>query len=210
MSNEPTASAADDTPSKSRPFLAQVLLYLGIGGTPGALAALGAIGLEKGFDWIIIGLSAAFAIGGFFLVRYALRIGDFDPPGLGTKTGRNQLVLLGSAVIGVVIGIYFNLTGRVDQVVDGTFTLSPAEAIAGLLILIAFLPITFFWHRGADEHEAAATNGAAMVSINIYFYGYLGWMLAHYANLLPPMNDFALFCIVVFSFLGIWAFKRSG
>ena len=191
----------DDKTSATKPFLAQLLLYLGVAGTPGALAALIATGLEKGFHWTILGLCAAFTLGGFLLVRYALKIGNFDPPSFTSKAGRNQAILLFSAFVGVLIGIYLNATRRAGQIVEGTFTLSSGEAIGGLAILLAFLPIVYFWHRSIDEHEAASVNSAAMISLYIYFYGYTAWTLASYANLMPPMNDIVLFFAVIFATL---------
>lgn len=205
-----TKSDNQEIQSANRPFLGQILLYLGVAAVPGALASLIAIGMEEGFDWTLLGIGLAIAAVGVFLVRYGLKIGNFDPPNFSTKAGLNQTILIGSAAVGLFVGLYFNLSGRAEDVVEGGFVLTQTEAIAGLVILGLFAPIAWFWHRIVDEHEAAAANGAAIFALYVYLYGYVGWTFATYAGLLPQMNDFVLFASVISVFCVVWAFRRSG
>lgn len=57
------------TQSRSNPFLAQVLFYIGFTFPIGGLAGLIANGLEDGFLWIHPVVAVVFLIGGFFAIR---------------------------------------------------------------------------------------------------------------------------------------------
>ncbi|BDI61089.1 hypothetical protein [Qipengyuania nanhaisediminis] len=195
----------------ARPLLGQVLFYvgfcLGLGAIGAGLAQFSSDGLSTG-QWLAL---AGLALTGLALVVLAIRIGNFDPPGLATNTGRSQLLLLGSCLVGGMIGVYLITTGAIDRFTAGDLTLTRIEALAGLFILIAVaVPASLMREKTADDFERAAAREAAYWALWIYFTLYLGWAVAAMGSLVPPVHDFALFMIVVFVMLGIWMVKRSG
>lgn len=205
------ADGDGETTGQSHPFLGQVLFYLGICLPTGAISAIIADGLQGGFGWPEIAIGLVFTLIGIALVWYAIRIGNFEPPSLSNKAGRNQLILLFSAGLGALASIYLILSGRMVQIVEGEFALSTIEAVVALVLLFGVLmPIAFVWHRQMDEHEAAAAQSGAYWALNVYLYLYIGWAIAAAADLTPPVHDFTLFTVVTFVFLGMWAGKRSG
>ena len=98
-----------------------------------------------------------------------------------------------------------------DRFMDGDFTISKGEAIAGLVLLLGIaVPMSLIRERTADDYERAAGREAAYWSLSFYFIAYLAWKTSELGSLLPPFNDFGLFMATVFLFLGIWIFKRAG
>lgn len=200
-----------ETEARSHPLLGQVLFYIGIslglGGVGGALS----VGLKDGISLVLSLVAGTFMILGLIAAFVGIKIGNFDRPTLSTRTGRSQLILLICVFIGAAVGIYMSVTGGYDQIVAGTFAMSPFEAVAALVILFAILlPISIYWHRTIDDFELAAAKDSGYWAIYIYFFGYLGWEIAAAANLTPEVNGFALFLIVIFAFGAIWMAKRSG
>jgi len=203
--DEMTQSAA------SRPLLGQILFYVGFCLALGVLG-VGLLGFTKGgLDLTAVGILGGLFLLGAALVWYAIRVGDFDPPGLATNTGKSQLIMLVSCILGGVIGVYLVATGTIDRFMGGDFTISTGEAIAGLVILLAMaVPMSLIRERTADDYERAAAREAAYWSLSFYFIAYLSWKISELGELLPPVHDFSLFLLVTFLFLGIWIFKRSG
>lgn len=195
----------------SRPFLAQILFCVGLSFPIGGLAALLADGLDEGFGWFHFAGALVFFTIGVAAIRYAIRVGNFEPPTFGNSAGVNQIILLGSVLLGASISLYLILSGRIDDILDENFTLTTLEALGAFAIIaLALVPSGYFWHKNVDEHDAAAAKSGALLALYTYIYAYMIWGIGAAAQLLPPVNDLALFLLVVFTFIGRWAYKRSG
>ena len=205
---KPDLSATEAT---SRPLLGQILFYVGFCLALGGIGAGLLVFSEKGFDPVAAAVIGVLVLIGGAITWYAIRIGDFDPPSLKSDTGKSQLILLISCIIGGVLGVYLTATGTIDRFMEGDFTISRGEAIGGLVILFGIaVPMSIYRERTADDFEKASAREAAYWAISFYFIVYLGWKTAEIGSLLPPVQDFALFMATVFLFLGAWIFKRAG
>ncbi|EAQ30128.1 hypothetical protein NAP1_05110 [Erythrobacter sp. NAP1] len=195
----------------ARPFLGQVLFYLGVCIAVGGAGAGVVVFAERGIDLrgaAVIGTTVAV---GLAALIWSLRIGNFDPPSLSSKTGRSQLVLLLCVILGAATSFYFVTNGVTDRFIEGDFSLTRFEA--GLLLFVTVglgLPLGILRERDIDDFERKSTRDAAYWAFNLYIYGYLAWAIAASGSLLPPINHFALFLVVMFTFLGMWAAKRAG
>lgn len=201
---------ADQAGGTGRQILAQVLVYVGLSFVGGGLSAGIAIGIEKGLSTVLIVIAGGFVLAGVAATIVALKIGNFDPPSLRTKTGRSQLLLLVCAVLGALLGMYVVITDAPDRMFDGTFALSSGEAIAaGVLLAFAFA-VGLYWQGQMDEHDSASVKTACYWALTAYFYGYLAWLLAAAVQLAPAVDDFALFLGVAGVFTAVWLVKRAG
>ena len=194
-----------------RPVAAQICLMLGLCMVMGALAAGIGIGLRDGISATLLVVVGVFIAIGAILTGYALKVGDFDPPGLSTRTGRSQLTLVASLLIGLVIGAMYSFGDVGDRISDGTFALSDTEAIVLLVVLLGILlPIGLLRQRDADEHEMRASKDASYIALTFYMFAYLTWQIAAYADWIGPVQNLALFMLVIVVFMGAWLAKRAG
>lgn len=202
----------DDTqsPARPRPFLGQVLFYFGASIAAGAIGAGFMLFNRGGLGGTAIGVTLAlFVIGGLMLFA-GMRVGDFDRPSLSSKTGRAQLLLLGYVILGAVGGIYVNAV-HTDDILNGTFQLSAIEAIISLVILLGVFPASALYQwRQFDDFQKAAMKDASFWTFNIYIYGYMAWAIGEAGQIFPPVDHAIIFIAVTFTFLFVWAFKRSG
>ena len=195
----------------SRPLLGQILFYVGfclaLGGIGAGLLVLS----EKGFDPVPVAIIGVLVLIGAGITWFAIRIGDFDPPSLKSDTGKSQLILLVSCILGGVVGVYLTASGTMDRFLDGDFTISRAEAIVGLVVLFGMaVPMSIYREKTADDFEKASAREAAYWSLSFYFIAYMAWKTAELGTLVPPVQDFTLFMATAFLFLGVWVFKRAG
>lgn len=200
----------EGTSTTGRQILAQALIYVGVACLGGGTAAGVGIGLEKGVDLKLVLVTGGFVLAGIAALVGGLKIGDFDPPGIKTKAGRSQLILLGSLIMGILLGIYIVITGALAELHGGTFTPSLGEAIVGFLILAGMLVIGLIWQQQIDEHEFASAKSAAYWSLSTYFYLYPAWWLGAASGLFPAVHDGALFLAVSAVFAVVWLVKRAG
>jgi uncharacterized membrane protein len=197
--------------ARSHPLLGQILFYLGLCLSIGCTAVTIGISIEDGFELIPTLIVGAIVIAGIAMMFYAVRIGNFDAPSFGSKTGRAQLILLISAVLGGLVGFYLVVNGTMDRFFEGDFTISRIEAIVALIVLfVVILPLAVIRERNADELEQEAARVASYWSFSVYLYGYMAWSIAQAGGLVPALNHGYFFFFLLFLFLGIWAFKRSG
>jgi hypothetical protein len=202
---------SDQTQEKpmSRPFLGQVLFYFGASLFAGAIGAALMIFNRGDMNGLAIGIVAVLLVIGAGMMFAAVRIGDFDPPSLSSSTGRSQLMMLLYVLIGAAVGIYVNAV-HTDNILDGTFQLSQIEAIVGLLILGALIPAAFYQWKQFDDFQKAAMKDATFWTLNVYVYGYMAWVIGAFGGLFPPVDHYVVFLVVTFTYLFVWAFKRSG
>ncbi|KEO91386.1 hypothetical protein EH31_01610 [Erythrobacter longus] len=193
----------------ARPFLGQVLFYFGFSLFAGAIGAAFMFMNRGDLGGIEIGVTAALLAIGGGMTYAGIRFGDFDPPSLSSKTGRSQLLLLTYVVVGGAAGIYVNAF-HTDSILDGTFQPSRTEAIVALVILAAMIPSAFYQWRQFDDFQKAAMKDATFWTFNVYFYGYIAWVIGAFGGIFPQFDHQVMFLIVTFTFLFIWAFKRSG
>ena len=211
MTDDQTLENAANEEPRSRPLLAQVLIYVGISLAVGCTGALIGITAEAGLRLIPSLVVGAIILAGIGMTVYGVKIGGFDAPSLSSKTGRAQLILLASAGLGALIGFYLIITGTRDRFFDGDFTISKFEAIFALaLLFIVVLPMAIIRERNADDFEKAAAHKAAYWAFSVYLYGFMAWSIAEAGGLLPPLNHGYFFIFLLFFFSGIWAYKRSG
>ncbi|AWW74711.1 hypothetical protein CD351_09780 [Erythrobacter sp. KY5] len=195
----------------ARPFLGQVLFYLGICLATGAAGAGYLNFMERGVDLRGAGIVATIMVLGVAAMLVSLRIGNFDKPSLSTKTGRSQLILLVCVLAGALTGFVLVTNGLLDRVMAGDFTLTRSEAWILLIVVLGIgVPLGALRERQIDDFERQSTRDAAYWAFSVYLYVYICWAIAAAGSLLPPVHDGALFLAVMFAFLVIWAAKRAG
>lgn len=209
MTKPDQTSYENDGKPKARPFLGQVLFYFGFSLFAGAIGAAFMFMNRGDFGGIEIGVTAVLLAIGAAMTYAAVRIGDFDRPSLSSKTGRSQLVLLSYVILGGAAGIYVNAV-HTDSILDGTFQPSQTEAIVALVILGAMIPTAIYQWMQFDDFQKAAMKDAAFWTFNVYVYGYIAWVVGAFGGVFPQFDHQVMFLIVTFTFLFIWAFKRSG
>jgi len=208
--NSDDIEAGQEASATGRQILAQVLIYFGVSCVGGGLAAGVAIGIEKGISVKLALVAGAFMLAGIAALAGGLKIGDFDPPSLKTKTGRSQVFMLLAIAIGVVLSMYLIISGAMDRILEGTFTPSPGEALTGGVLLAAMLVTGLYWQRQMDEHEFASVKSAGYWALSTYVYGYPAWWLAAAAGLAPAVNGAAMYAAVALMFCAVWLVKRAG
>lgn len=205
-----TKSDDIQAPSRARPFLGQILFYLGASLAAGAIGA-GLMIFNRGdLGAAEIGLVVGLLAVGALMVFAAVRISDFDPPSFSSKTGRAQMLMLSYVVMGAATGIYVNAF-HTDDILNGTFELSRVEAIISLIILIGVLPVLALYQwKQFDDFQKAAMKDASFWTFNLYIYGYMAWAVGAMGGVFPAVDHYIVFITITFVFLGVWAFKRSG
>lgn len=211
MSQDNTLETGAAEETRSRPLLAHLLIYLGLCLSLGCTAVAIGNTIAEGFELVPMLFIAAIVLAAIAMIVVGVRIGNFDTPSLSSKTGRAQLILIVSAGLGGVIGFYAILSGMMDRFFDGDFTISRFEAIAALVLMfVIMLPMAIIRERNADDFEKAAAKDASYWTFSVYLYGYVAWSIAQAGGLLPALNHGYFFLFLLFLFLGIWAYKRSG
>lgn len=196
-------------PTRSRPFLGQVLFYFGVSVIAGAIGTTIMFFNQDRLGGVAIGVTVGLIVVGAAMVFAAIRVGDFDPPSLSSSTGRSQLLMLTYVLLGAFLGIYINAV-HLDNIRDGTFQLSQIEAIVGIAILGALIPVAAYQWKQFDDFQKTAMKDAVFWTFNVYVYGYMAWAIGAFGGLLPPVDHYIVFLVVTFTYLFVWAFKRSG
>ena len=101
------------TAPTTRPLLGQVLFYVGFCLALGAFGAGLLAWFERGFDIASLAAIGGLVLTGAAITVYAVHIGDFDPPGIATDTGRSQLILL------VVTATGFTRASTASEITQG-------------------------------------------------------------------------------------------
>ena len=211
MNLDDTLDTQATNETRTRTLLAQVLIYLGLCLSVGSAAAAVGIAIEEGLQLIPSLVVGAIVVAGFAMMVVGVRIGGLDAPNFKSKTDRAQLILAVSGGLGALIGFYAVITGMGGRFYDGDFTISRLEAIIALVVIfVVILPMAVLRERNADDFEKAAAKDAAYWAFSAYLYGYMGWSIAYAGGLLPALNSGYMFLVLLFLFMGIWAFKRSG
>ncbi|WP_298305447.1 hypothetical protein [uncultured Erythrobacter sp.] len=204
-----TKSDQTGTPTRTRPFLGQMLFYFGVSVVAGAIGACLMFIIQGRLDSENIGVTAALIVVGAAMVFAAIRVGNFDRPSFSSNTGRSQLILLSYVLLGALLAIYINAI-HLDSIVEGTFQLTRIEAIAGLTILAAIIPVATFQWKQLDDFQRTAMKDAIFWTFNVYIYGYMAWVIGAFGGLFSPVDHYVIFVVVTFTYLFVWTFKRSG
>lgn len=168
-----------------------------------------------------IGVGAVLvAIGGLCAWQLIVRIGRLLPSGsqpIGTSQRKVRQIWLFLIGLGVMVGVAAGLMASQDnagspsgflQLLFSQDPVSPAIAALMLAGLVLLTIATIVYMRLIDEHDLAAQEQAALVSINLYVVLFLGWTIAAKGGLSPAVNHFAVFSIVVLTYCAIWLWRK--
>lgn len=209
--------ASDAEPEEGRGFVSILrLAALGLLAifVAGVLAGFTAAVLDHGVKRPLVAalvIAATIAVMAF-AVRYAWRdaqrlYGAATAPA-GPRTTKARSAMIGSLVIGTVLGILVGFGGGLGGLFsEGPVT--PWVAIVAIALWSVATPLlTLFWWRNIDEHEAQAYRTGALVGIMAYAAIAPGWWMAWRAGLMPRPQEMITFVIVITVWGLVWAWQR--
>jgi hypothetical protein len=126
---------------------------------------------------------------------------------------KSRSILFACGALGFVTGIAFTIFDGGDamgwqSLFSSDAPLSPAATLVLLAALIAGFGLSIRWHMLLDEHERAAYDFGAVVSIYLYFLLSAGWWLLARGGFAPAPNGYVIFWVVMVTWLIGWVVRR--
>lgn len=168
------------------------------GGAPSAIfypILLAAIALAAGAIWLIVRNRAV-----------------MDLPA-SPRMRKSRMLLYSCGVIGIAGGMAFALVGGGGEMgiwalFSANEPISPTATLILLSVLILATALSIRWHMLLDEHERAAYDFGAVVSIYIYFVLSIGWWLLARGGFAPAPDGHLIFWVVMITWLIGWLIRR--
>ncbi len=193
--------------------LGTVLLF-STGVTIGLIAAHFARdgGASTRFLMILAGAAILVLGAGWLLLRETRRATGEAP--LTRKERLNRNILLGSGLLGGVMGVVMVLASRTSDpwAVFSDAPLPPVLALAFVVILGVVLPIlSIYWQKAAvDELEVDAYKTGALYALYVYMIAAPIWWFAWRGGFAPEPSGVALYFLTIFTMLIVWLGKKYG
>lgn len=142
---------------------------------------------------------------------YKIRKTIVEPP---TKKEniRNNLLII-SGIIGGIIGVILAVQAiNSDELSLNSIINAPIPTLLALALAFFWaiiMPIIcYYWYKNVDEQEMHAVRIGAYYSLYIYMIGAPTWWILWRGGLVPQPNGIIIYIITVYSFCGIWLWKK--
>ena len=190
---------------------AALVAIFAIGVVAGMIGAAMNHGGAHGASFYLILLAAvALAAGAIWLIVRNRAVMDLPTS---PRMRKSRLLLYACGAIGIAGGMAFALVGGggemgVWALFSANEPISPMAALILLAILIVATVLSIRWHMLLDEHERAAYDFGAVVSIYIYFVLSTGWWLLARGGFAPAPDGYLIFWVVMITWLIGWVVRR--
>lgn len=193
-------------------------------GIAGGFLALLSVGVVVGYskaamlngalDWkaaVVFFVAALILAGGLWLLWRSLRGQQLATT---PRMREYQLVMVGTILLGVLLGFVVQM-GSADSgklglgALTDNAPLSPGIAAVMLAALPLLAWLTYRWHKTADEHEQAAYNFGALLSLYAYFFVSTGWWIGWRGGIVGEPSGVAIFWMVLAVWTLGWVVRRS-
>ncbi len=186
-----------------------VIFALGVAaGMISAAASQG--GSHSATFYLILVAVVAVAAGAIWLIFRNRAIVDLPAS---PRMRKSRIILYASGVVGLVAGMAMVLFEGSDTAGWRTLfasdePISPAATLVLLAALIGGFGLSIRWHMLLDEHERAAYDFGAVVSIYLYFLLSAGWWLLARGGFAAVPNGYVIFWVVMVTWLIGWVVRR--
>lgn len=176
-------------------------------GASEALAEDGADPSYRVFKIAVAFLGAAGCIWGVLRLK-AWQWGDPNEP-ISPKTHKAYNLLLGSGLIGGVLGLFLAIGTEDPRELLSNGPMSLALVIPSLAVWLVIVPvISWHWHRNIDEHERDAYQTGGLIALYLYIFLAPAWWLAARGGLVPAPDSMVLYLIVLTVWGVGWFWRR--
>ena len=188
-------------------------LFFLVGVAAGFLAAHSERGGGFGlFPVAFLGGVALLFAGCVWLIARDVRRPTGEEP-LTKKERLNRNLLLGSGLLGAVMGALVMLGSNQDLAQADVFSDAPLPAgVALMMVLVLGLvvpAISIYWHRSAvDEQELDAYKTGAMWGMYLYMIGAPIWWFAWRGGFAPAPDGVAIYVATITTMGAIWVWKK--
>lgn len=190
---------------------ASLVAIFAVGVMAGMISAAASDGGSHSPTFYFILLAAgAVAAGAIWLIFRNRAIVDLPES---PRMRKSRIILYTCGVVGLVTGIGLVLVDPGAEMDVWTLFVSnePISPMAALLLLAALIVAVILsvrWHMLLDEHERAAYDFGAVVSVYVYFFLSAGWWLLARGGFAPPPDGHVIFWLVLIIWLIGWVIRR--
>ena len=131
----------------------------------------------------------------------------------GPRMRQAQIALYGTFSLGIVIGLLlaFNPKGNIMNplaIITATTTISPLIVVGLIASTLVGFWLSVLWLRNIDEHERAAHDFGAVLSLYSYVALSAGWWILWRGGFVNVPDGLVIFCTVIVIWTIGWLYRR--